>query len=273
MKKYLLTSLILMLAMSVSGQQLFSKKQFTRQDTLRGSITKERGWWDLLYYELTVSVNPDEQSINGKNKVRYKVLESSQVLQIDLQSPMVIDKAVQGTTALEVTNEGSAHFIKLVKNQIPGEINEIEIQFSGKPLVAKNAPWDGGFTWSKDSNGKPFIATSCQGIGASLWWPCKDHMYDEPDNGMLIHLNVPSTLIAVANGRLKKEKTEKDKTKTFTWEVINPINNYGVNINVGDYVKFSEKYAGEKDHWIWSIGYCAQTWKRQRSTLPMRPRQ
>jgi aminopeptidase N len=255
MKKYILTSLILMLVMSASGQQIFSKKQYTRQDTLRGSITKERGWWDLLYYELTISVNPDEQSITGKNKVRYKVLEASQLMQIDLQSPMVIDKALQGTTTLEVTHEGSAHFIKLVKSQIPGEINEVEIHFSGKPLVAKNAPWDGGFTWSKDSNGKPFIATSCQGIGASLWWPCKDHMYDEPDNGMLIHLNVPPTLIAVANGRLKKEKTEKNKTKTFTWEVINPINNYGVNINIGDYVRFSEKYAGEKgpldmDYWV-----------------------
>jgi len=121
--------------------------------------------------------------------------------------------------------------------------------------VAKNAPWDGGFTWSNDSNGKPFIATSCQGIGASLWWPCKDHMYDEPDNGMVINVNVPATLSAVANGRLKKEKVEKDKTKTYTWEVVNPINNYGVNINIGDYVRFSEKYAGEKgpldmDYWV-----------------------
>jgi aminopeptidase N len=230
-------------------------QQYTRQDTLRGSVTKERAWWDLLNYELSVSVNPKDQSIKGSNVVRYKVLEGNNVMQIDLQEPMVIDKVLQDGVALEVTHDGNAHFVKLTKTQTPGSLNAITIEFSGKPTVAKRAPWDGGFSWGKDSNGKDFVATSCQGIGASLWWPCKDHMYDEPDNGMTINLNVPGDLIGVANGRLKKQKVEKDKTKTFTWVVVNPINNYGVNLNIGDYANFTEKYKGEKglldmDFWV-----------------------
>ncbi|HEU5292015.1 MAG TPA: M1 family metallopeptidase [Cyclobacteriaceae bacterium] len=249
MKNYCLLLLFALVAGPLMAQP------YTRQDSLRGSITKERVWWDLLNYELSVSVNPKEQSIKGSNVVRYKVLEENNVIQIDLQSPMVIDKVSQDGVALEVMHEGNAHFVKLTKAQTPGSINAITIEFSGKPTVAKRAPWDGGFSWSKDSNGKDFVATSCQGIGASLWWPCKDHMYDEPDNGMIINLNVPGDLIGVSNGRLKKQKVEKDKTKTFTWVVVNPINNYGVNLNIGDYVNFSEKYKGEKglldmDYWV-----------------------
>jgi aminopeptidase N len=250
MKNYCL----LILFACVTGP-LMAQQQYTRQDTLRGSITSERAWWDLLNYELSVSVNPTEQSIKGSNVVRYKVLEGNNVMQIDLQSPMVIDKVLQDGVALEVTHDGNAHFVKLTKAQTPGSLNAITIEFSGKPTAAKRAPWDGGFSWGKDSNGKDFVATSCQGIGASLWWPCKDHMYDEPDNGMTINLNVPGNLVGVSNGRLKKQKVEKDKTKTFTWVVVNPINNYGVNLNIGDYANFTEKYKGEKglldmDFWV-----------------------
>lgn len=252
MKKFIST-LILLIAITFSYAQ--RSQTYTRQDSLRGSITKERAWWDLLKYNLTVAVDPENQSIKGSNIIKYKVLEPNKVIQIDLQPPMAIGSVTQEGKPLEVTHEGNAHFIKLVKEQIPGDINEIKIEYSGKPLAAKNAPWDGGFSWKKDANQKHFIATSCQGIGASLWWPCKDHMYDEPDNGMIISVNVPGDLIAVSNGRLKSEKKEKNKTKTFTWEVVNPINNYGVNINIGDYVHFSEKYAGEKgpldmDYWV-----------------------
>jgi aminopeptidase N len=256
MKHYGIAILLVCLFGSLQAQtQLFSQRKYTRQDTLRGTITKERAWWDLQQYELSVSVNPVAKSIKGSNVVYYKVLEESQVMQIDLQTPMNIDKVTQDGQVLQVRHEGNAHFITLTKKQAVGSLNTLTIEFSGNPLVAKNAPWDGGFSWSKDSNGKDFIATSCQGIGASLWWPCKDHMYDEPDNGMTINLNVPGNLIAVSNGRLKKEKVEKDKTKTFTWVVINPINNYGVNINIGDYTHWTEKYKGEKglldmDFWV-----------------------
>ena len=255
MKNYGIAILFVLMVGSLQAQGLFNKRQYTRQDTLRGSITKERAWWDLQKYDLSVSVNPTARSIKGSNVVYYKVLEEGTVMQIDLQNPMNIDKVTQDGKALEVKRDGNAHFITLSKKQVVGSSNTIMIEFSGNPTVAKNAPWDGGFSWSKDSNGKDFIATSCQGIGASLWWPCKDHMYDEPENGMTINVNVPGDLIAVSNGRLKSQKTEKDKTKTFTWVVVNPINNYGVNINIGDYANFKEKYKGEKglldmDFWV-----------------------
>jgi aminopeptidase N len=255
MKNYGIAILFVLMVSSLQAQQLFSQRKYTRQDTLRGTITKERAWWDLQKYELSVSVNPATKSIKGSNVVHYKVLEGGTVMQIDLQSPMNIDKVMQDGQTLAVKHDGNAHFITLTKNQVAGVSNAIIIEFSGAPTVAKNAPWDGGFSWSKDSNGKDFIATSCQGIGASLWWPCKDHMYDEPENGMTINVNVPGDLIAVSNGRLKKEKVEKDKTKTFTWVVVNPINNYGVNINIGDYAHWAEKYKGEKglldmDFWV-----------------------
>lgn len=220
-------------------------QSYTRQDSLRGSITMERAWWDLQHYNLSFTVSPSTKSINGSNILRYKVLKESKVLQLDLQPPMRILSVKQDGILLSVKDEGNAHFIELVKKQLVGQVYEIEVVFSGTPRTAKNPPWDGGFTWSKDSNNKPFVATSCQEIGASLWWPCKDHMYDEPDQGMLISAKVPEGLMAVANGRLKDQKKEDDQSTTYIWEVKNPINNYGVNINIANYAHFSEVYSGE----------------------------
>lgn len=218
---------------------------FTRQDTLRGSITEERQWWDLTYYHLAIHVNPDDRSINGSNTVRYKVLDPHQVMQIDLQSPMNIEKVVQKGNNLMFERDGNAFFIQLSESQIPGEINELVIFYGGKPPVSVNPPWSGGITWSKDSRGNHFIANSNQGDGASLWWPCKDHMYDEPDS-MLISVKVPEHLMDVSNGKLRGVDENNDNTKTYHWFVSNPINNYGVNISIADYTHFSEQYNGEK---------------------------
>ena len=226
--------------------QAFSQnRSFTRQDTLRGSITEERKWWDLTYYHLDISVNPADSTIKGKNSVMYKVLEKNKVLQIDLQPPLRLYKALQNGKILKIEQEGNAHFIHLVAKQTPGSINEIELHYGGRPRVARRPPWDGGITWKKDRNNKPFIASSCQGIGASIWWPCKDHMYDEPDS-MLISVTVPEYLVDVSNGKLREVEAHDNKTKTYHWFVSNPINNYGVNINIADYAHFSEKYQGEK---------------------------
>ncbi|MDP5100828.1 MAG: M1 family metallopeptidase, partial [Nonlabens sp.] len=218
---------------------------FTRQDTLRGSITPERAWWKLQSYDLDIKVNPDEQTIAGKNTITYTVLNPYQVMQIDLQEPMKLTKAVQNGKELDIVHDGNAHFITLNDKQQAGASNEVTVFYSGKPRPAKNAPWDGGISWKRDSNGKHFIASSCQGLGASVWWPNKDHMYEEASN-MNIHVNVPSDLMNVSNGRLLKTEPLNDGTTTYHWYVENPINNYGVNINIGDYVHFGEKYQGEK---------------------------
>ena len=238
---------ILLLSMLINGQSLKSDSEtFTRQDSLRGSITAERVWWDLNYYHLDISVNPETKSIEGKNTIRYTILEPYQTLQIDLQPPMKLTKAVQDGEELVVVTEGNAHFISLKKPQTAiGSQEEIEVFYEGKPRVAVRAPWDGGISWKKDSNGNGFIASSCQGLGASVWWPNKDHMYDEVDS-MKISVNVPKHLMDVSNGRLESVEEQDDDTTTYNWVVTNPINNYGVNINIGDYVHFSEIYEGEK---------------------------
>ncbi|KAF2506788.1 M1 family metallopeptidase [Flavobacterium zhairuonense] len=247
MKKYFGAILLAFISnFPAQAQSIFSKTDvLTHQDTLRGSITKERAWWDLRYYHLDIKVNPSEKTIVGSNTVRYTVLSENNKMQIDLQEPMNISKVTQNGKDLKFERDGNAFFITLTENQKVGETKEIVISFGGKPKEAINPPWDGGITWKKDKNGKDFIASSCQGLGSSVWWPCKDHMYDEVDN-MLISVNVPEDLTDVSNGRLKSVKKEKDGTKTFNWYVANPINNYGVNINIGDYVSFSEKFKGEK---------------------------
>lgn len=218
---------------------------FTHQDSLRGSITPERAWWDLIYYHLDIAVNPSDSTIGGTNTVTYKVLRPAKVMQIDLQEPMKILKVVQNNVDLSFKREGNVYWINMQENPESGKVYSIIITYSGKPLVSANPPWSGGITWKRDRNGLPFIASTCQGAGASLWWPCKDHMYDEPDS-MLISVNVPGNLMDVSNGRLRNVVKQKNKTKTYNWFVSNPINNYGVNINIGDYVNFSEVYKGEK---------------------------
>jgi aminopeptidase N len=248
MKKYFGSVFIAFLVgCNANAQGLLNKSEtiFTHQDSLRGSITKERVWWDLKYYHLNVKVNPADKTITGSNTIRYTVLTSYNKMQIDLQEPMQIYKVAQDGKELKFERDGNAFFVQLASAQKVGETKEIIISFGGKPKEAVNPPWDGGITWKKDKNGNDFIASSCQGLGASVWWPNKDHMYDEVEN-MLISVNVPGNLTDVSNGRLQSVKKEKDGTRTFNWYVSNPINNYGVNINVGDYVNFSEKYKGEK---------------------------
>ena len=243
---FLFVSFIYISSYPLFSQEIFGEKEsFTRQDSLRGSITKEREWWDLNYYHLDISVYPNEKSISGKNTIVYSVLKSYNVIQIDLQEPLIISAVTQENKSLKYNREGNVYFIFLEKEQKVGDINQLIIQYEGKPKEAIRAPWDGGLSWEKDENGNHFIATSCQGLGASVWWPNKDHMYDEVDS-MLISVEVPENLINVSNGRLRKITSENNNRKTYHWFVNNPINNYGVNINIGDYVNFSEIYDGEK---------------------------
>ncbi len=238
--KALLSIAFLLFTISIFAQE----NNFTKQDTLRGSITPERIWWDLKYYHLDIQVFPEEKFIKGKNLVKYTVLKSDSVLQIDLQAPLKITSVIQNNDTLEVISEGNAHFIQLKAEQVLDSVNSLTVYYEGIPQEAKRAPWDGGFSWKKDDNDNHFIATSCQGLGASVWWPNKDHMYDEVES-MDISVRVPSNLMNISNGKLKEIVKHNDSTTTYHWAVKNPINNYGVNVNIGDYTHFSEKYNGE----------------------------
>lgn len=235
--KPILLSLLFLFYLNLKAQE------YTEQDSLRGSITPERAWWDLNYYHLDIEVSPENKYIKGSNLIRYKVLEENSVLQIDLQPPLKITDIVQDNESLVYKQNGNVFLVTLNKPQQKGSFNELKVFYEGNPKEAVRAPWDGGFSWKQDSDGKPFVATSCQGLGASVWWPNKDHMYDEVDS-MAISVTVPKGLMNVSNGRLRKVENKGDLT-TYHWFVSNPINNYGVNVNIANYEEFSDRYQGE----------------------------
>ncbi len=245
---------------SIKAQFFEVQSEFTRLDTLRGSITNERVWWDITYYHLDVVVNLDDSTISGTNLIQYRVdTLTTSIMQIDLQEPMEISSIVQDNMVLSFKRDSNVYFIETNQNKQIGSIEQVIISFEGKPHKAVNAPWDGGIVWTRDTNGNPFIANANQGIGASIWWPNKDHAYDEPDS-MLISVTVPEELINVSNGRLRAITVNMDRTKTWHWFVSNPINNYGVNINIGDYVNFKEIIDGEvgeldADYWVLRENY------------------
>ncbi|MBU1013047.1 MAG: M1 family metallopeptidase [Bacteroidetes bacterium] len=245
---------LLLIALCLSAGVLAQKTVFTRQDTLRGSITPERAWWDLTYYHLSLKVNPADSSFVGSNLIGYKVIESNQLMQIDLQPPMKITRVIQNGIEQKFEQDGNAWFVKLTDQQKKGELKYVLVEYGGKPHASRRPPWDGGVNWGKDLEGRPLITTSNQGIGGSIWWPGKDHPYDEPDS-VLISITVPDPLINVSNGRLRNVEHHSDKTSTYNWFVSNPINNYGVNINIGNYIHFGDVYKGEKgdldcDYWV-----------------------
>lgn len=245
--KLLRTTLLFISLLTIyNAKAQFLKKEFSRDDTLRGSITPERIWWDLKYYELRTKVNPDEKYLSGSTTILYEVLKPYQVIQIDLQPPLKVDKVTQDGKELSFKLDGAnAYMITLTKNQVKGQKESIVVYYSGNPIVAKRPPWDGGVQWVKDAEGNDYVATSCQGLGASAWWPNKDHMYDECDS-MLIAITVPEKLQDISNGRLRRVVNNTDGTKTFEWFVKNPINNYGINMNIGSYTHFGETFNGEK---------------------------
>lgn len=231
-----------------------SAQEFTRADTLRGSITPERAWWDVTYYDLFVIPNPSDSTITGVNTITYKALKPGLVMQIDLQEPLEIDRVLQDGRQLSFAREGNAYFIDMNDLTPANASRVIRIEYSGKPTVARRAPWDGGLVWAKDSLDRAWIATACQGIGASVWWPLKDHQSDEPDS-MRISLRVPEGMIGVSNGRLRDRRPQVDGTEVFEWFVSNPINSYGVTMNVAHYSNFNDVYDGEGgpldlDYWV-----------------------
>lgn len=247
-------------------------QQIANPDVLRGSITPERAWWDLSHYDLSVEVFPESKSIKGTNVITYNVLEEKNVLQLDLQAPLKMVRATQNGETLAIKSIGSAHFIQLKAKQEKGSTQQLEIVWEGTPKEAKRAPWDGGIVWSKDQEGRHFIATANQGIGSSIWWPNKDHPYDEVDS-LDMHVTVPKGLIDVSNGRLVGVDTG-EKTATYHWTVKNPINNYGVNLNIGNYVNFQKitPYQGEKgpldmDYWV--LDYNLDKAREQFKQAPM----
>ena len=234
---------------------LFSQANFSKQDTLRGTITPERSWWDVKQYDLEIETFYSKQKIIGKNTVSFYTVSSGQKMQIDLQEPMELDSVGFADEKISIERVHNVYFLKFENELFSDKMYNITLYFSGKPRKAINAPWDGGWIWSKDINGNPWMTVACQGLGASSWYPCKDHQSDEPDQGAKISIKVPSELVAVSNGKFVGKKTiEKNKT-IYYWEVNNPINAYNIVPYIGKYVHWSDNFDGEKgqlslDYWV-----------------------
>lgn len=246
-KPLLKLSLLLLLPFSILAQKA-STPQFTKADTLRGSITPERAWWNLLHYDIQVQPNLVDKTIQGTVAIQFKVLTKGKRMQIDLQQPLIIDSVIySGKTKqiLSFTREGNAAMVNMPNDLKVNTEGLVQVHYHGVPRAAIRAPWDGGISWTKDELGNPFVATSCQGLGASVWWPCKDHQYDEPEKGVTISVRVPDTLMNVSNGRLVNTIQHNDATKSWVWQVTEPINNYSVSMNIGKYIHMQDEFNGE----------------------------
>lgn len=237
---FLLFSLIS--CFSIEAQILKDTSSFTEKDSLRGSLRPERSNYNVLHYDLEVQVNPSERFISGKNTIRFETLAKLPKMQLDLYENMQIDSIIFGNRKLTYERKFNAFFITFDEALAAKEEHKISIYFSGNPIVAKQAPWDGGFVFKKDQNGKPWIGVAVQGDGASLWFPNKDHLSDEPDEGADIKVSVPNGLMNVSNGRLIAETPQEDDYTEWHWRVTNPINNYNITLNIGDYVHLEDQF-------------------------------
>ena len=249
------------------GQFFENTEKYSKQDTLKGSNTQFRNFWDVKKYELSVEPDFGQKSIKGNNKISFEITKDiiNPVFQIDLQEPMQADKVTANFPISEYKQEGDFIFIHTQKSFKKGEKFSIDILYSGNPTIAKRAPWDGGWVFTKDENGNPWMSVADEGIGASIWLPTKDIWSDEPENGIIMKIITPKDLVGIGNGRLINKKTVKDKT-VYTWEVKNPINAYSIIPNIGKYVNFKDTYKGEKgtldlDYWV--LDYNLEKAKKQ----------
>ena len=218
-------------------------QNFTRKDSLQGGFSLERICFDVQKYDLDITVNPDKKYISGCNTITFKMHQESRTIQLDLFENMKVDSIIFEDKKLEYKREFGAVFISFpTQLQVTDNLLKLKFYYSGNPIIAKNAPWDGGFVFSKDANNKPWICVAVQGTGASLWYPVKDSQSDEPDLGTSIKVAVPNGLMNVSNGRFKGNLELKNGYTRWDWEVKNPINTYSITLNIGDYVQISEKH-------------------------------
>ncbi|MFY8128948.1 MAG: M1 family metallopeptidase, partial [Chitinophagaceae bacterium] len=242
-----------------------------KADTLRGSLNENRDWWDVLHYDINVTPDFNNKSIKGIANLKALVLKkpSSNFVQLDLQQPLLISTVLMNDVKeLSFTKEENVYLIALeneIKNLNVSDTITLTISYSGKPQIANNPPWDGGWIWKKDKLGRPFVSVACQGLGASSWYPCKDHQSDEPQHGATLHIIVPDSLIAIGNGVLKtKVKSQNQSTSLqsidsqfsiYTWQVKNPINTYNIVPYIGNYVNITDTFMGIKgkldlNYWV-----------------------
>uniref|UniRef100_UPI00404A8A99 M1 family metallopeptidase n=2 Tax=Flavobacterium sp. TaxID=239 RepID=UPI00404A8A99 len=228
----------LLLFLSISFT--ISSQNFTRRDSLQGGLRPERTCFDVLHYGLSLKVDIEAKSLSGHNTIKFKIVENTQKIQLDLFANMSVDSIVWQNQNLKYNRDFDAVFIDFPTTLIQNQIDSLTFFYHGKPVIAKNAPWDGGFVWKQDSAGKPFVGVAVQGTGSSLWFPAKDHQSDEPNEGATIQVAVPKGLMNVSNGRFMGSKEIENDYIRWDWEVKSPINNYNITINIADYVLITD---------------------------------
>ena len=248
MKKLMLLPAVLFIVLTSCDAQLMTDHvKFTHADTLRGSVGEYRKHWNVLRYDIWVRPDYDSKSIEAKNTITYYD-SGVYIMQVDLQQPLIIDDISNVDGKLSFKQDGNVCWVyvrdTLRKYKIQPGPRTIAISYHGMPRVAVNPPWDGGWIWKKDQTGNVWMSVACQGLGASVWYPCKDYQGDEPDSGASLSITVPDTLVAVGNGRLVDTKKE-NSLATYTWQVKNPINNYNIIPYIGKYVNFTDTLNGE----------------------------
>ncbi|MDM1554682.1 M1 family metallopeptidase [Chryseobacterium indologenes] len=261
-------SYTLLLVSGLAFGQLFERgKVYTKQDTLKGSNTPFRDFWDVKKYNFSVEPDFEQKSIKGTNKISFEIIKdvTNPIFQIDLQQPMKAGKITASFPIANSKQDGDFIFITAKKKFKKGEKYTIDVDYSGNPHIAENAPWEGGWVFTQDKNGHPWMSPAVQGIGSSIWLPTKDIWSDEPDNGIIMKIITSNDLVGVGNGRLIDKKTNGNKT-TYTWEVKNPINDYSIIPNIGKYVNFKDTFDGEKgkldlDYWV--LDYNLEKAKKQ----------
>jgi aminopeptidase N len=246
MKKYILLFLAI-----ITSHSILAQEQFTRKDSLQGGLRKERTCFDVLRYDLTIKVDVDNKFISGSNTIEFEVVQPTQKIQIDLFKNMQVDSIVYQKTKLSFQREYNAVFIQFPTELRTGSKESIQFYYSGKPIIAKNAPWDGGFVFKKDAAGKPWIGVAVQGTGASLWYPVKDSQSDEPNYGASIKVAVPNGLMNVSNGRFLGSEDLKNGYTRWDWEVKSPINTYDITLNIADYMHIHDALDGlDLDYYV-----------------------
>ena len=240
-------------------------QEFTYSDSLRGNLSEFRSCYDVFYYDLDVTVDDHQQKIiNSYNNIHIKALSNFQTIQIDLFENLKIYSIQFEHKKLEFQRIHNAVFINFPRIINENEKISFKVLYSGIPGVAVNPPWDGGFSWEKDNNGNSWVGVSCQGLGASSWWPCKDHQSDEPDS-MKITSTVRYPLQVISNGKKKSDKTFfstelQSKANKSSWYVSYPINNYNVTLCIGDYKYFNDIHINnfdtlELDYYVLKYNY------------------
>jgi aminopeptidase N len=209
----------------------------SRASVLRGEYGRYRVNNDLLFYHLDVRVDPDRKFISGKNTIRFRMLQDDTRIQLDLYDNLSVERILLGSTPLKYERELNAVFVDFPETLKAGRVYSIDFYYSGNPLETGRF---GAVAFRKDPAGQHWITTACEGPGASIWWPSKDQWRDEVEN-MRISVAVPNGLVDVSNGRFVGKTDLGDGYTRWDWQVHYPINSYNVSMNIGNYVKFSDR--------------------------------